>query len=293
MQIILHLGVHCTDEDRLLKGLLRNAEDFRKDGVAIPGPSRYRTLLSEALNSLGDGEPAPEAREVLLDTILTEDPEHVQRLILSHENLLTVPKLTLAGGRLYRKLEQRLTGMRKLFPEDEMEVCLGLRDFASFLPAVYSATPVSSFDEFLNGVDPMHLRWSHVITRIHETLPDAGVTVWCNEDTPLVWGEVMRELAGIELSRKIIGSFDIFSEIVSPEGMKRFRAFLKENPKINEMQKRRVMLAILDKYALEGAIEEELDLPGWDDAYVEALTALYEQDVERIGQMPGVTLIDP
>lgn len=50
MQISLHIGVHGTDEDRLLKGLLRNANDFRKDGVAIPGPSRYRALLSDALN---------------------------------------------------------------------------------------------------------------------------------------------------------------------------------------------------------------------------------------------------
>ena len=158
MQISLHIGVHGTDEDRLLKGLLRNADDFRKEGVAIPGPSRYRALLSDALNGLGDGAPAPEAREVLLDTILSEDPEAVSRLCLSHENLLSVPKLALAGGRLYRKSEQRLQGMQKLFPRDRIGVFLGLRDFATFLPAVYHATPHGSFDEFLGGVDPMHLR---------------------------------------------------------------------------------------------------------------------------------------
>ncbi|MCA0961588.1 hypothetical protein [Salipiger bermudensis] len=293
MQISLHIGVHGTDDDRLLKGLLRNADDFRKEGVAIPGPSRYRALLSDALNGLGDGTPTPEAREVLLDTILSEDPEGVSRLCLSHENLLSVPKLALSGGRLYRKTEQRLQGIQKLFPGDRIGVFLGLRDFATFLPAVYRATPHVSFDEFLCGVDPMHLRWSDLIRRIREAVPEMPVTVWCNEDTPLIWGQILREMAGIPLERKIIGAFDVFSEIISPEGMQRFRAFLKENPRINEAQKRRVMTAFLEKYALDEAIEEELDLPGWDAAYVDMLTELYDEDVWQIGEMSGVRLLTP
>ena len=75
--------------------------------------------------------------------------------------------------------------------------------------------------------------------------------------------------------------------------MKRFRAFLKENPTINEMQKRRVMSAFLDKYALDEAIEEELDLPGWDAAYVDMLSELYEDDLYEISRIPGVTVIAP
>jgi len=125
MQITLHLGVQCTDEDRLLKGLLKNVGDLRKDGICIPGPGRYRTLLSDTLNTLGEATPAPEAREVLLDAILDEDPKTVRRLVLSHENLLSVPKLALSGGRLYRKLEQRLPAMARLFPCDGIEIFVG------------------------------------------------------------------------------------------------------------------------------------------------------------------------
>jgi hypothetical protein len=293
MQITLHLGVQCTDEDRLLKGLLKNVGDLRKDGICIPGPGRYRTLLSDTLNTLGEATPAPEAREVLLDAILDEDPETVRRLVLSHENLLSVPKLALSGGRLYRKLEQRLPAMARLFPGDGIEIFVGLRNFATYLPAVYHSTPHGSFDEFLSGADPMHLRWSEMIARIRTALPEAPLTAWCNEDTPLIWGELLHEMAGIDTDRKITGAFDLFSEIVSPEGMERFRAFLKENPTVNETQTRRVMMAFLDKYALDEAVEEELDLPGWDAAYVDMLTELYDEDVWQIGQMPGVTLIEP
>ncbi|MDO6588209.1 hypothetical protein Q4543_22175 [Salipiger sp. 1_MG-2023] len=290
MQIILHLGAHCTDEDRLLRGLLRNVGEFRKEGVAIPGPGRYRRLLSEAVHELGARDPGADAREVLLDTMLDDDPDTVRRLVLSHENLLSVPKLILSGGTLYRKLEDRLDAMHRLFPGDEIEVFVGMRDFASFLPAAWRASPQDSFEVFLHGLDPMQLRWSDSIARIAAKGP---VTCWCNEDTPLIWGSIMREMAGVAPDRKITGSFDMLSEIINPEGMRRFRAFLKENPSVNEAQKRRVMAAFFDKYALEEAVEEELDLPGWDAAYIDMLTELYDDDVRQIAGMAGVTLLVP
>ncbi len=293
MQVILHTGAHCTDEDRVLKCLLRNADTWRHEGIAVPGPGKYRQLLTDAVNSMANAEPAPDARDVLLDTILTVDPENVDRLVLSHENLFSVPKLLLGGGRLYRKAESRLQMICDLFQGDEVELFMGLRDPATFLPAVFAATPHETLESFLNGVDPAYVRWSDLIRRIRTDVPQVPITVWCNEDTPLIWGEVIREMAGIELTRKIIGAFDVFSDIISTEGMKRFRAFLKEHPNINEMQKRRVMSAFLDKYALDEAIEEELDLPGWDEAYVDALTDLYDQDMDLIASMPGVTVIAP
>ncbi len=41
MQIALHIGAHCTDEDRLLKCLLMNKEILSDVGTAVPGPGRY------------------------------------------------------------------------------------------------------------------------------------------------------------------------------------------------------------------------------------------------------------
>ena len=293
MQVILHIGAQCTDEDRLLKGLLRNAGEFHREGIAIPGPSRYRMLLSEAIGTLGANEPAPEAREVLLDAILSEDEEQVTRLILSHETLFSVPKLALEDGVLYRKAERRLQALARLFEGDDLQIFLGLRDFATWLPAMLRATPHLDLESFLSGADPMQLRWSDLVLRLRRALPEVPITLWCNEDTPLLWGQILREAAGIDLERKIIGSFDVFSEIVSPEAMQRFRGFLRENPQVSEAQKRRVMMAFMEKYALPGAMEEELDMPGWDAAYVDTLTKLYDEDVWRMQQMDGVRVLTP
>ncbi|WP_136440777.1 hypothetical protein [Pacificoceanicola onchidii] len=293
MQVILHLGVHCTDDDKLLKGLLRNADAWRHEAIAMPGPSRYRRLLSEAVNSIASGAPAPEAREVLLDAILSEDPEGVNRLILSHRNFLSVPRLALNEGLIYRLAERRLRTFCSLFAEDSVELHIGLRDFATWIPAMLEEAPDEDLKSLLHGADPMHLRWSGLLHRIRAELPDVPITVWANEDTPLIWGQLLRRLAGLPLDQKITGAFDMLSAVIAPEGMRRFRAFLKENPDLPEPQKRKVMAVFMDKYALDEEVEEELDLPGWDAAYVDMLTELYEEDLGRIAGIDGVVFVQP
>lgn len=291
MKVILHAGAHATDEGKLLRCLLRNADDLRARAVAVPGPSRYRQLLSGSLNALSKAEPAPDARDILLETILSEDPDSFGRVVLSHEHLFCVPKIALGAGRIYPRADERMRNAARLFEGDQLELFLGIRNPATWLPAVWADTPHQSFDSFLNGAEPAYLRWSEVIERIQIALPELPITVWCNEDSPLIWGEILRAMGGLPSGTRITGAFDLLSKIMSDEGMKRFRAFLAEHPGIPEPQKRKAMVAFLDKYALDEAVEEELDIPGWTEAYVDSLTELYEADVEIIANMRNVTLL--
>ncbi|MHA6325564.1 hypothetical protein [Roseivivax sp. CAU 1753] len=293
MQVILHAGVHFTDEGRFLKGMQRNSDLLHQSGTVVPGPSRYRQLLSEAAHQLAGGTAAPEAREVLLDGLLDEDPEAIGRIVLSHPNFFSVPRLAMQGGMPYRKAEERIGILKALFEGDSLEVFIGLRDPSSFLQSAYREGDYPSFETFMDGATAEAFRWSHLINRIRGAHPDVPVTCWCNEDTPIIWGQILREASGIDATKKIKGAFDLLHEIMDPEGMKRFRAYLHQHPTINERQKRRVMVAFLDKYAMDEEIEEELDLPGWDEARVAALTAIYEEDVWDIERIPGVTFIAP
>ncbi|MGR3453611.1 hypothetical protein [Pseudooceanicola sp.] len=289
MDIVLHAGAHCTDEDRLVKCLLKNKDLFLKQGIAVPGPSRYRRLLRDAIQALARTEPEPGAREVLLDSILEHDG--VRRLLLSNDNFFGVPKIAIGDGVLYPKAEQRVADLMRLFPGDDLTLCLGIRNPATFLPALYAESPQEDMLTFLDGADPALLDWSELLRRLRAAHPGLPIVVWCNEDTPLIWGSVLRAIAGLEEGTKITGSFDILSEIMSREGMQRFRAYLHAHPVMTEHQKRRAIGAFLDKYAIGDEIEEELDLPGWDDTYVEMLTARYEADVAVIEQIPDVRFI--
>jgi len=291
MQILFHLGAHCTDDGLLIRSILRNRARLSLEGIIVPGPGRYRKLIREAVQSLDCAVPTAEAQEAMLDAIT--DADDAERLILSNENFLCVPAWIFSNGMFYGMATERALGLSNLFHGSQIEFHLGLRNPATFLPAAFGRVDDLSFEDFLRGADPRALRWSQLVTRIREANPDAGMTIWCNEDTPLIWSEVMREMAGVDAMMRLTGGFDLLAEIMTREGMKRFRAYLKAHPPQTETQKRRIIVAFLDKFAIDEKIEEELDVPGWTDDLVEDLTRIYEEDVYEIQRMPGVTFIEP
>ncbi|MBU2982136.1 hypothetical protein KO498_09960 [Lentibacter algarum] len=289
MQIIFHAGVHCTDDDRILKCLLKNRGDFANLGAAVPPPGRYRKLLHQTMLAMSDAKASSDARDVLIESILEEDD--AERLIMSNDNLFCVPNMALRGGLLYDRAEERVRFLSELFAGDEIEVFLAICNPATFLPAMFGKTKYNNFAEMTFGADPRDLRWSELVQRIRDNNPNVALTVWCNEDTPLIWAHLIREMAGLDQNEKIKGGFDLISEIMTKEGIQRFRAYLAQHPEMTEAQKRRVISAFLDKFAREDMIEEELDVPGWTEELIDELTDTYDADVEEISRMPGVSFI--
>lgn len=291
MQVIFHAGAHCTDEDRLLKCLLRNKAQLARHGTAVPGPGKYRTLLKEAYKAMLNAPPAEDAREVLIDAIL--DEETADRLVLSNENFFGSQRYALDGNTLYPLAEERLDQTRQLFHLDRIELFLAIRNPASFLPLVLRKASAKRLHEVLSTTDPAALRWSDLLTRIRAALPEIPITVWCNEDTPLIWGQLLREMGGLDHGAPVEGELDLLAEIMSPDGMQRLKAYLAARPELTEIHRRRVYAAFLDKFAIDEAVEEELDLPGWTEELVDDLTERYDEDLLRIQRIPDVTLITP
>ena len=54
-----------------------------------------------------------------------------------------------------------------------------------------------------------------------------------------------------------------------------------------------MIAAFLDKYVIDDALEEELDMPSWTEELVEEMTEIYDEDVARIQEIPGVRVILP
>jgi hypothetical protein len=117
------------------------------------------------------------------------------------------------------------------------------------------------------------------------------ITVWCNEDTPLLWHQIIHELAGLELGGEILDEFDLLNKNRSKEDMQRFAAYLKSHPEMTEIQRRRDLVALLNKSALEEKIKEELTLAGWTKNLMDDMTDLYEEDMLDVQRIPGLTLI--
>lgn len=291
MQLVLHTGVHFTEDERLLKCLLRNQDDLAPLGIKVPGPSTYRNLFRDTLNAMHKTEPSEVARDVLLDAVLDDSP--AERVILSDANFFRSPATALQQGMLYSAAPVRMMRMAQLFPEDEIRIFMAIRNPASLVPVLFEKAADQRVDAFWGDRGPEDLRWSETISLLRETAPEIPLTIWCNEDAPLIWAQVIREMAGLAPDTKIKGGFDLLHTIMSAGGMQRFRGYLDTHPDMSEAQKRRVITAFLDKFALEEEIEEEIDMPGWTEELVERMTAIYDADVEVIRAIPGVTVISP
>lgn len=292
MQIAIHLGAHCTDEDRLLRTLLQNKDVLAKEKIAVPGPGRYRATIGEAIEKLRGDAASKDAQEILIDGMLDDD--EAERIVLTHESFLCVPSMVFDKGMLYERAGYKPMWIRNLFRDQKVEFFLALRNPATFVPAVFHhrGQKTERFNEFLNRTDIEQIRWSDVVLAIRECTPDAPLTVWCNEDTPLIWPEVIRAVSNHPPETRVMGGMNILAQIIRREGLRRLRGYLADHPPKNETHRRRIVAAFLEKYAIDDEVEQVIDVPGWTDELVADLTRTYEEDLEEIRNLPGVTFIE-
>ncbi|MEI4473445.1 hypothetical protein [Frigidibacter sp. MR17.24] len=291
MQVVFHLGAHCTDEDRLVRGLMRGRGELAEVGTVAPPPARYRAVLRETLVKLRGQPASEEIQKVILDAVMDED--RAERVVFSHEFFLCIPRRVVAEGALYALAGRKVAALANLFPDAETEFHVAMRNPATLLPAVMSRIEGTSYEDFMEGTDPASLRWLPVIEQIVDAAPKSKVVVWCNEDTPLIWPEVLRAVSKVPAEVALDADQEIAQSIMTPEGIERMRAYLDQHKPVSAIQRRKVVSAFLGKFGREDQIEVEVALPGWDEALVERMTAAYEADSATIASMPGVTFLAP
>jgi hypothetical protein len=288
MRIVYHLGAHCTDEERLVRCLLKNRGLLAGQGIVVPAPTRYRKLLRDTAVQLKGASATVETQALVLEQIMDEDV--ADRLVLSWDSFLSFPQWVLRG-QMYGFAGERIRAFTQIFPEIEAEFHLAIRNPATFLPALFDKQKGKSYDEFIEGSDPAALRWSDVVGQILRQNPGVPLVIWCDEDTPLIWPEVLQAVSGHDDATALEETDELLSGIMSPEGLARMRNYLETHPPASIQQRRRIVSAFLDKFALKDKVEMEFTLPGWTEDMVAAMTARYAEDVALIRQMPGVSFI--
>lgn len=291
MQVVFHLGAPCTDSDMLIESLLKNRGPLAQIGVAVPPTGRYRSVVRDTARAL-EGRPAGEEVEAaLLEAIL--DDTSVDRLVLSDPRFICINRLVVQGPQIWPMIERVTTQLAALFPSATPEFFIGMRDPATLIPALFKASRFTDFREFTENMQPHALAWSEMLRRLSNAHPNGHTTVWCNEDTPLLWGQILREMAGVEAQTPLEGGLDLVESIMDPKGFARMQSWLKENPPETESRFRRALIAFLERYALDAEIEETLNLPGWTEELIGEMSESYDADLDVIARIPRVTLLTP
>ena len=292
MQVIFHIGAHCTGQDRLVRSLLKNRDVLAQNGVAMPGPGRYRRVFAEALKKLRGAPASPETQDVLLEAVL--DIDDADRIILSNENFICAPSKAIEGGVLYPKIDKS-AWLRAAFPQAETEFALSLRNIGTFLPALLDLIPEENRDigKLLGGRRPDEYSWLPVVDGIRLANPGIPILIWCDEDSPLLWPEIMRELAGLDALARFEGENDLARSLLTKIGNTQLTEYLDSTPPEDEATRRRIVSDFLTEHGDDSEIEQEIDLPGWTEDLIEDLSEAYDDDVERIGNLPDVTVLAP
>ena len=289
MRIVYHLGAHCTDEDRLVRCLLKNRAMLAEQGIVVPSPTRYRKLIRDTAIQL-KGRPASENSQAMLLEQIMDEPL-ADRLILSWESFLSFPTWAVTDT-LYSFAGERIRAFTQIFPDIDAEFHLAIRNPATFLPALQAKVNAKGREDILANIDPRQLRWSDVVRQILAQNPDVPITVWCDEDTPLIWPEVLQAVSGHAPETRLIDDDELLAMIMTDIGLARMRAYVAEHPPQSVTHRRRIVTAFLEKFARPDQIEMPVDLPGWTEDLIADLTAWYFEDVDRIRRLPGVTFLE-
>ncbi|WP_424973170.1 hypothetical protein [Dinoroseobacter sp. S76] len=289
MHIAYHIGAHSTDDDLLLTSLRANTPMLERNGVIVPAGEVYRPILRETVRRLQGAHSDRDAEEAVLEAILDGKDGH--RLVMASENFICTQQKIFEDASFYGKMGQKAVWLRNVFPHHPVSFHIGLRSPASFLPAIFARRQNISFDAFLAEIDFDSLSWHDVIERLRFAVPDAEITVWCNEDTPLIWPEVMTSLAGVAENASLHKRHARLREVLTPDGFEQFTAYLESHPTITVAQRRWAAVNFLDRFGQEDEMAESYDLPDWTQERIDGLDAAYEKDLERIATLPDVQVL--
>jgi hypothetical protein len=291
MQVVFHLGAPCTDNGVLLASLLKDRALLAAHGTIVPPLMRYSAVVRDTAMALSGRPASPEVQEALLEAIV--DEARVDRLIFSDPRQICINRLVVQGAQIWPMIERQTANLRALFPQAEISLFIGMRNPATLIPALFTGSRFRDFHEFTQDMQPHAVAWSEMLHRLRSAHPDLPVTVWCNEDTPLLWGEILRKITALPADIALRGIDDLAETIMDKTGFAQMQSYLAQTPPETEAQRRRILGAFLDRYALDSALEEELDLPGWTPALIETVSQSYDRDISEIATIPGVTLLRP
>ncbi len=289
--MLYHLGAPFTDENALTWSLRKEGGGLVERGFHVRRPASYRAHLERLLERL-DGAPLMPADQERLIALMTRE-RPARRIFYASPHFLGRPAWIFQKGIFYPNAAAKARALANLFPEHESEFFIAISNPALFIARAFHAQKKKSWEKFLAGADPFSVRWSDVIARIRAACPEVALTVWCHEDAPVIWRDVLGAVTGLGPERDFAGALDMIAPIITARGAKILRAFLARHPGITPAQRRRLLYRILDSHVLEEATEEEIDLPGWTLEQVARMSEIYEEDTGRIAAMPGVRLILP
>ena len=283
--VTLHLGAHKTASTHLQKALLAHRDALSSFGCCYLGPDALRKRNARA--ALGQGKPAN-----IVNRMLGQASQTGQRVLLSDENILgrPHPPFIADGECLYPHAEARVGAFLSGYGIGQVTLALSLRDPLGFLVSAHGHQAMAGrptlFEDFVNGVAPLALRWSDMIARLLQCTEVTRIILWRFEDYPRIAPKVVSELAGNTHAGAILAA-DIAPRLtgISAQALQNAQVALADDPARDPKRTVRQHMRRYPKSAQYPALQP------FSPACVAHSRGQYDRDWDQLATWPRVTCL--
>lgn len=291
MQIILHCGVYSSDTGLLFEALQKNLGNAVPLRTQVIDPEVTRVVLRKLMRAGRDGHLPDNARDILFEVADVRDD--TERLILASPAALGTYRDLVAPQVFFPNAVDYLQVVRQIFANDDMAISYAMRNPATLLSSVVRDAKAPNLEQITGPADPMQLRWSELAARLRQAMPDVHMTIWYNEDIPLIWSEILRIMLDLPDDTPLTMAHAPMFKLLQPDDIQKFEDYIAKHPGMIPAQERRVITTFVEKMARPEMIEEEIGIDGWTQDYVDDLTRHYEADQPMVQAVADVRLILP
>ena len=293
MDILLHAGAHPTDNDTLMVSMNNNKPALDRCQVAVPDPVLYRRSLRQAMRQIEGAQFTDELRDMLYDSICGDQPPDTLAMVLSVPMLFAPPAQTVAQGVFFPQAVEKMRSAVEVFKNDRIKLFFAIRNPTTYLAALMKTCDSNNLSAVTGGSAPETLRWSELFLRLQAHFMDMELTVWCYEDSPFVWQDVIRAVGQVPPNIAIKDTYRLYLHLLNDVGQARFVAYMHKNTNLSAEKKREVMFAFAEKFGRPEIMDQDVSITGLAQEEVAFLTDLYEDDLAKITEIPNVRLIFP
>ena len=289
MQLVIHAGAAFTDEGRMSQSLQANWRVLSENGATSPRPRKFRREIEPVLQSLWTDSPTSELHAQVRKLIPTE-PD-ITRMILTSEDFFGDKLMAIHEGQFYPFAGQWLAYVDRILQDTQIELFFALLNPGIFIPKVLLSLTESQRRHIIVNTDLSCLSWLSVIEDIRDLAPNVKMTLWSNEDTPLIWGDILRAMGNLQEDVPLSDEYGLLTSLINSEGQREALTLARQKPPLSRKALRVELTRIFKDCAEPEKVEEEIDLPGWSDDVLNAFSELYEQDLSQIKAMPDVRFL--
>jgi len=287
IQYTIQLGTSFDEGQELIWSLVKEPW-ITQENIYVHRPRFYRSHLSRLAAQADGTQAGPQDLQKMFHLDQT-DPDQDLHFVLNMTEPMQPETHFYADGKWFDGLGVRAARLRAVLSPAPVQFMLCLRNPAMLLSAALTSGDYPAYDAALPN--PFTLRWTDVVHDLRAHLPDAPITVWCAEESPLIWGKVLSSFGAPEHELTLDGQTHLARSLMNDEGGKRLTEYLREHPDLTDDLRARVISIFIEKFTPPEKLEANVAIPAWSEDKQIRMDALYAADLEQVAKIDGVTFI--